>query len=179
MGFLNPTQFKKFINSPIGKTWAKIKTTGKAALEKGYKFFKKGKPSNNTFPENNTFARIVDKSFAEKIKTGELTLSKPNFGNEAFVTAFDDVKGISDPKDLAKKLGLFQDKAGTKLVDTSNYTVLKFKFKKSIEQSLRTPIELMEKRDFGFITGGQTSGGAREWLIDNDAFKKGLIDFID
>jgi hypothetical protein len=75
-------------------------------------------------------------------------------------------------------LGLFEDEGGTILRKLSNDDVLiKFKFKDDIATSLRTPFETAEKaRKFGFVNGGITSGGAREWLINNDAAKTGLID---
>ena len=31
-------------------------------------------------------------------------------------------------------------------------------------------------RLYGFINGGKTKGGAREWLVNNDAAKTGIID---
>jgi hypothetical protein len=179
LGFTKGSQLSGFIKKPIGKAWAKIKATGQAVTEKGYKLFKKDVPVNNPFPEHGVYARIVDKRFADKIRKGELPLSRPNSGNEAFVTALDDIKDVANPKDYAKKLSLYTDKAGTQLVDTAEHTVLKFKFKPDIQQSIRSPVELLEKRNFGFIPGGRTKGNAREWLIDNDAFQRGLIEFID
>uniref|UniRef100_UPI003563E229 pre-toxin TG domain-containing protein n=1 Tax=Halobacteriovorax sp. TaxID=2020862 RepID=UPI003563E229 len=179
LGFSKASQLGEFIKSSTGRTWSKIKATGQAVTEKGYKLFKKDVPINNPFPDSGVYARVVDKKFADKIKKGELPLSRPNAGNEAFVTALDDIKDISNPTAYAKRLSLYTDKAGTQLVDTTEYTVLKFKFKPDIQQSIRTPIELLEKRNFGFIPGGRTIGNAREWLISNDAFQRGLIEFVD
>lgn len=180
LGFDKSSQIGEFINSSAGKTWAKIKTTGQASVNKGYKIFNKDVPISNDMPLNGVYARIVDKKYADKIRSGELGLSRNNPGNEAFVTAFDDVANILNPSDYAKKLSLFSDKAGNNLLDTSDYVVLKFKFKLEIERSLRTPFETANNaRNYGFVPGGTTAGGAREWLVDNDAVKRGIIEFID
>jgi hypothetical protein len=42
---------------------------------------------------------MVPKHLADKIKSEELPLSRPNSGNEAFVTALEDVKDVVNPKD--------------------------------------------------------------------------------
>ncbi len=180
LGFDKASQLGEFIKLSTGKTWDKIKATGQAAVDNGYKIFKKDVPISNDMATNGIYARVVDKKYADKIRSGELGLSRNNPGNEAFVTALDDVANISNPSDYAKKLSLYSDKAGSNLVDTSDYVVLKFKFKPEIEKSLRTPFETANNaRNYGFVPGGTTAGGAREWLIDNDGVQRGIIEFID
>jgi hypothetical protein len=179
LGFGKATQLGEFIKSSTGKTWADVQASGRVLKDKAFKLFRKDVPLGNEMPSNGIYARVVDKDYVEKIKSGEAYFSLPNDGNEAFVAAFDDIKDITNPKDFAERLSLFTDEAGTVLKDTSNYQVLKFKFKNEIAQSLRTPFELLDKRGFGFFPGGKTKGGVREWLIDNDAVKKGYVEFID
>ena len=55
--------------------------------------------------------------------------------------------------------------------------IVEFKFKNGIATSLRSPVETPNNlRNYGFVPGGRTGGGAREWLIDGDAPIKGYID---
>lgn len=166
------------LDSAGGKVLQAIRKTGTVAADDSYKIFDKASKIGNPIPEGEVFARIVPKNLASKIKSGELSLSRPNFHNEAFVTAYDDVRAISDPKDLANKLSLFMDQAGTIPVDTSNYVVLKFKFKGDTAL-LASPVEFGSQRGFGFLPGGKTVGGAREWIIDSNINQRNLIEFID
>lgn len=180
LGLNKSSQFGEFIKSSTGKTWKKIKVTGKAAVGEGYKFFNKETFVRHKLPLNGEYARVVDKRYAGKIRSGELALSRDNPGNEAFITALDDIGSISNPADYAERLSLYTDSAGKNLVDTSDYVVLKFRFKTEIEKSLRTPFETLDNaRKYGFFPGGSTAGGAREWLIDNDAVRRDIIEFID
>lgn len=173
-------KIKDFLQSTVGKKWENLRTNGVSVFDNGFKFFKKEIPLSNDMPSNGIYARVVDKKYAARIRSGELGLSRSISENEAFVTAFDDVATIANPSDYAKKLSLYTDSAGKNLVNTKDYVILKFKFKSSIEKSLRTPIEkLGEPRGYGFIPGGTTAGGAREWLIDSDAAQVGIIEFID
>jgi hypothetical protein len=179
LGVTSGQQIKGLLEKPVGKVWAKIQSLGKVEAEGSYKVFNKEIPINNPLPQDGMFARVVPKHLADKIKSGELPLSRPNGGNEAFVTALEDIKDVTNPKDFAARLSLYSDEAATTIANTSDAVALKFRFKGDVAASLRSPIELLEKRGFGFVPSGRTQGNVREWLIDNDAYQKGLIEFIE
>ena len=94
------------------------------------------------------------------------------------MTAWEDIKNLH-PEQLSKKLGLCKNSEATMPLDTSDFVVLKFKFREQADV-LASPVETPWKpRAYGFLPGGRTTGGAREWLIDSDAQLKGQIEFIE
>jgi hypothetical protein len=126
----------------------------------------------NDLPTSGQYAIAVPKALADDLAKGVVRFKNA----ETFVTAWEDVAGMSRTE-LAKRLGLYSDKAGTVLKDTSDYSVLKFRFKDGLD-ILSCPLETVAGRCYGFIPGGRTSGGAREWLMNNQAIQDGLVEWI-
>jgi hypothetical protein len=183
IGINTGQKIKNFVSTSKGKILSEINKTGKYFSDDGFKFFKNTEKIANEFPQNKTFAKVMERSYAEKFKLGKGTLSgirkDASTGvtiNEAFITAADDLSDLKDPESFSKKLSLFSDSEGTNLVQLdSNYVVVEFKFNDSFYNGIRSPVETHPSRAKGFIPGGQTAGGAREWLIDSDAAMKGHI----
>lgn len=182
IGIRRVTGAKQFLSSRMGKTWTKAMATGEVTAEYGIQKLDLASPINNPLPDNKLFARVMRKDKVEALKSGRgefagnVLDSNGNLANEVFITSVDDLKGLEDSESIAKKLHLITETGSTELRDLgSNYVVIEFKFKDSF-QGLRSPIEIDGGRGFGFLPGGRTAGGAREWLIDNDAAMKGIID---
>ena len=169
---------ERVLESAVGRALRTIRHNGLINVEEGYKVFDGSGKFTNPIPENGVFARIVPRDMASKIVSGEVPLSRPNIHREAFITAYEDLCTVNDPREFAKRLSLFQDHAGTLPVDTSNYVVLRFRFKGDTAL-LASPVEFGGQRGFGFLSGGKTAGGAREWIIDHDLNQRNLIEFID
>ena len=184
IGLTRASITSRFLRSSTGRVWFKIKASGKISTEYGFKVFRKDVHSVE-LPVNGEFARIMPKDYAKKLLKGEGDFSRifrdPSTGrtvNESFITAYDDIKNVTGYEGVAKKLALFDDVAATNLRSLSeNDVIVRFKFKAGVERSLRTPIETPRNlRKYGFLPGGRTAGGAREWLIDSDSVKKGFVD---
>ncbi|MEO0336665.1 MAG: hypothetical protein AAF202_09730, partial [Pseudomonadota bacterium] len=183
VGLKTANDFKAFATSNTGKVINKVRDLGVIATEYGYKAFNLGSDISNPMPGNGRFARVMPAEFVDDLKAGNATLSRvdPNdlATNEAFITAADDLAGITRGEDLAKRLSLYTNRQGTTLrpLVPGQDVIVEFNFKGSIETGLRSPIELPNNlREYGFSPGGRTGGGAREWLIDGDAPRKGYID---
>ena len=63
-------------------------------------------------------------------------------------------------------MSLFRDIEG-RLTDTSGDVMVKFKLREVEKVGIRSPIETIPPRGYGFKPGGRTAGGAREWIINN------------
>ena len=183
IGFNTGRSMQDFVKSSVGKIVNKIRVLGKVQTEYGYKIFRKSTKISNHFPANGKFARIMPKQFVQDLKAGKARFSRvdPNDPtvNEAFITAADELSGLSKGDDIVKKLSLFSNADATQYrnLDPMTDVIVEFKFKDNVATSLRSPTETANNlREYGFIPGGKTGGGAREWLIDGDAVKKGYID---
>jgi hypothetical protein len=75
-----------------------------------------------------------------------------------FVTAADDVRGITSAADLARRLTLVEETGGFR---KGPFTIIEF------DNPCRTTVVPTMRSEAGWIPGGQTAGGAREWLIPN------------
>ncbi len=137
-------------------------------------------PILNPLPENGRFARVMPRVDAEIAKNGNGVLSNSqNALNEAFITAAEDIEGINSKSKLAERLGLYKDSSGVKLKDLNDFVIFEFDIKDLKNVNLRPPLEYLGKpRGYGFIPGGKTSGGAREWIVDADISKKDLLENI-
>jgi hypothetical protein len=83
-----------------------------------------------------------------------------------FISAAEDLEGINTVAGAQQRLSLFSDAAGT-VPNTSSNTLVTFRIGNVNNIGLSTPIETVRPRGYGFIGGGQTAGGAREWIINN------------
>ncbi|NDC83802.1 hypothetical protein EB093_09120 [bacterium] len=107
-------------------------------------------------PVPSRVARVIDEEFL-----GTETLAR---GSEAWVTAADDIKGISNSTDLAKRLTLTNENG--RLLDDSK-VILEF----DTPSGIATPIN---RNNPGFVTPGtgKTAGGAREFVIPNQKLEE-------
>lgn len=80
------------------------------------------------------------------------------------MTAYSDVRHVRTVRGMARRLGLYDD-AGNLRPDANALVV--FRLRKPLEQSgiIATPV----RRSYvGFVGGGRTIGGAREWVLPAD-----------
>ncbi|MGO8989042.1 MAG: RHS repeat-associated core domain-containing protein [bacterium] len=118
----------------------------------------------NPLPENSTFVRVMPKKYAEAFLNG-----KGNLGSgteEVFISAVDDLAKATTRAGAQQRLSLFRDVEGT-LPNTSGDVMVKFKLRDVEKVGVRSPIETVPSRGYGFKPGGRTAGGAREWIINN------------
>jgi hypothetical protein len=182
LGFQTAKDVKDFVSSGAGKAVLEIQDTGRIATEDGFKVFERVGSLRNPIPENGTFSRVMPRAYVEELRAGRARFSRIDPTNpainESFITAADDLAGLSKGDDIARKLALYEDQAGTVYRKLgADDVIVEFKFKNGIATSLRSPVETPNNlRSYGFVPGGRTGGGAREWLIDGDAPIKGYID---
>lgn len=102
----------------------------------------------------------MPRKYAKQLEAG---VGKLAGGSEAFVTAYSDVRHIRTVRGMARRLGLYDD-AGNLRLDANALVV--FRLRKPLEQSgIATPV----RRSYvGFVGGGRTIGGAREWVLPAD-----------
>lgn len=111
----------------------------------------------NALPTNRRFATVMPRKFAEQLANGEGKLSG---GMEAWITAADDLNGITTVEGAAKRLTLVDEVGNFRLQGDA---VVEFEFKDT--SGIASPYS---RSNPGFINGGKTAGGAREWLIPSD-----------
>jgi len=125
---------------------------------------------SNPLPENGIFNRVMPKKYAEAFERGDGYIG----GGEVWITAADDLTGVTTRSQAQQRLSLYQDFDAT-IPNTSGDVLVQFKLKDFNNNSLITPIEIgdtssfgpIQPRGYGFHPGGKTGGGAREWLIGN------------
>ncbi len=112
---------------------------------------------NNSFPENGRYSSVMPKEYADALKNGNGKLSG---GTEAWITASDDLAGINTVEGVANRLTLIDDAGNLRLHGDA---VVQF----SIDDmtGIASPYN---RTNAGFINGGRTGGGAREWLVQSD-----------
>ena len=133
----------------------------------------KSTTTSNPLPNNDTFARVMPSRYAEAFASGKGNIGG---GTEVFVTSVDDLAGITTKSGIQQKLSLFTDYEG-KTPNLSGDAMVTFKVKDLNGIGLRSPIETNPARGYGFVHGGKTAGGAREWLLNNGtAIELGVYD---
>ncbi|QVK18249.1 hypothetical protein KHQ81_00590 [Mycoplasmatota bacterium] len=80
-------------------------------------------------------------------------------GPEAFITAADDLAGINTIEGAAKRLTLLEPSGALRL---DGNAIVEFRLKSV--KGIRSPYNRTYP---GFINGGLTGGGAREWIVDS------------
>jgi len=101
----------------------------------------------------------IPTTMARVIPTGRnpTTLGRPG-ADDVFVTAADDIAGMNSSQ-IAERLGIPDSPNG--------FTVIEFP---TPSQGVASPVF---RTDPGFIQGGRTSGGAREFVIPNQPIPNG------
>ena len=107
-----------------------------------------------TNPPADRLARVVSAVFANVA-----TLASP-MKREAFVTAFEDLEGITTALELAERLTLVDE--DDRLL-SGPWVIIEFD---TPESSLASPVF---RSISGFVGKGRTAGGAREFVIPNTA----------
>ena len=139
----------------------KNKITSPGVLQQPSAAFQKSFASqgiSNALPKNGRFAIVMPKKFADQLSKGKGKLSG---GAEAWITAADDLKGINTIEGAARRLALVDDAGNLRLQGNA---VVEFEFKDI--SGIASPYN---RSNPGFISGGKTGGGAREWLVPSDA----------
>lgn len=120
-----------------------------AAFTKISKFGSVSKLSN---PVPDRLARVRSADFSDSP-----TLGPPN-ASDTFVTAASDLKGITTAEGLAKRLTLLDGNGNLK---KGPFQIIEFD---TPSTGLSSPVF---RTDPGFIGGGRTAGGAREFTLPN------------
>jgi hypothetical protein len=131
----------------------------------------------NALPADGVYARVIGPELVPGVTSGDGLLAR--LGQpEAFITAAEDLRGFTDPAHIAKRVGLYVDPLGNTLRDVRGSSIIEFKFVDN--EILSTPVNFDPslRRQSGWISGGKTVGGAREWIIGADALQKRLIQII-
>jgi len=121
------------------------------------------KTAANPLPANGVFCRVMPAKYAEAFARGEGAIAG---GGEVFISAAEDLAGIGTVAGAQRRLALFKDAAGT-VPSMSGDTLVTFRIRDINKVGLRSPIQTVPPRGYGFVPGGRTGGGAREWLINN------------
>jgi hypothetical protein len=111
----------------------------------------------NELPKNGLFATVMPSKYVEAVKKGQGALSG---GTEAWITAADDLAGISTVEGAAKRLTLVDEAGNLRLASDA---VVIFRIKNL--SNLASPYN---RSNPGFVNGGLTGGGAREWLVPSN-----------
>ncbi len=112
----------------------------------------------NPIPVDRIFARAMPEKFAKQIQEGKALLSPQA---DSWVTAAEDLKGITSIEEVAKKLTLVEKDGALRLKSNA---IVEFRLKNP--SGIASPINRL---DPGFIGGGKTLGGAREYIIPSNA----------
>jgi hypothetical protein len=163
----------KFFSYRTIDAFLAFRNAGKAALEEGAVLFSKEKTILVEFPSDQRFARVMSRDLAEKVIEGAAPLSSKNM---VFVAAAEDIAKLDSRQAVARKLALYSDTEGKVLRTFGNDVVVEFKFTAADNPLLSNAIGKPNSWGLGWIPGGRTAGGAREWLLDSSAVSNGLID---
>jgi len=159
----------------VDQLWLKMREAGSAVEEGSLIKFNSTSFANNIMPSDNLFARVMSNEYLEALlnSTGKLAN-----GEEAFITAAEDLIGLTRSEEIAQRLSLFSDIEGTILKDLGDSSIVHFRF---VDQPvLAFPVDFLANppRIYGWIFTGSTQGGAREWIIDSQAAINGLIEIV-
>jgi hypothetical protein len=123
------------------------------------------KAITNPLPENGLFSRVISAEHYAAWVEGKAPLG----GKDGmWITAADDLKGISTSSGVQQRLSLFDDYAGT-TPRQGQMVRIDFKLDNPSTSGISSPIQTVPERGYGFIGGGQTGGESREWLIDSSS----------
>lgn len=105
------------------------------------------------------FARVVSLEHLNDIESGVLQIGRADNDGRIFVVAADDIAGISTPEELAKRLTLLNESGQ---LNVKSYAIIEFNL--DDVTNLTFPVF---RSNPGFISGGYTLGGAREYTMAN------------
>jgi hypothetical protein len=162
--------------SPLGQKIINARSTGMAKVDDSFTQLDRTSRLGNPFPANGRYSVSVPREFANDYLDASKRVGRAD-ATEIWITAAEDVASIRDPRELSRRLSLYTDLAGKQRKDTSNYVSIEFEFSRQHDPLMHTPIQATNPaREYGWVPGGRTQGGAREWLITPDAFNNGTID---
>lgn len=163
--------------SPLGRVALRARTAGIAEIgEKTFQALEKASEIHNPFPADGVYAHAVKRAFVDDILGAKVTPASARV-NERWITAAEDLRDVAS-EGLSQRLSLYIDEAGTIHRDTSDYVIMEFKFNRIHDPALTSPVDfdLANPRKFGWIPGGRTSGGVREWVVPPNVFSNGMVD---
>jgi hypothetical protein len=160
----------------LERVWVRLREGGTIFDEGAVKLFDDRDLMRVALPDDGIFARVVPRGSVDEIIAGTRPLSS-SASNEAFITAASDLTGLSAGGPIAQRLGLYNDEFGTVLRELEDHVIVSFKV---TGPGLASPVNFDRPftRLAGWMYGGITKGGAREWIIDADARAKGAIEFV-
>jgi hypothetical protein len=156
--------------------WESARQSGSAVDDGSTLLLKKSPEVIGDAPADGLFARIVRKDAdIAKTDTGALNPSDKH----AFITAASDIEGLETSNQIAERLSLFVKDSTTEYRNLSDDVVVVFKFKNGFGPPA-IPWDFAQTGGYsaGWIPGGFTVGGAREWIVDTDLSEKGFIEVI-
>ncbi len=112
-----------------------------------------GNTVTNSLPANGKFSTVMSSDYAEAIANKGALVGKDEF----WVTAADDMSGISSAQDAAERLTLIDSNGALR---TNGNAILNFELNGT--SGISSPINRINS---GFVQGGLTGGGAREWIL--------------
>jgi hypothetical protein len=119
------------------------------------------------------YARVMEETWANEVVKGG-TLSSDSV---AFITERQAIGGISSRSEMARRLSLLDKSNPAAFQDLSKHVVVEFRFVTDEPLAyIASPFGELGRYGPGFIPGGYTAGGVREWLVDSSAMSKGMID---
>jgi hypothetical protein len=122
--------------------------------------------SASKMPENGVFSRVISADHYKAWREGKAPLGGKD---GAWITAAEDLAGVTTSSGVQKRLSLFNDAAGT-VPKEGPFVKIDFTLPDGPGASgLSSPIQTVPPRGYGFVPGGKTGGGAREWLMPSDA----------
>ena len=103
------------------------------------------------------YARVVSLDYLNDIQAGRLKVGPADINGRTFIVAADDIAGVSTPEALAKRLTLLNQNGQ---LDVKSYAIIEFNLNNVSD--LTFPVF---RNNPGFISGGYTLGGAREYTM--------------
>ncbi len=159
--------------------WLELRELGYGADDGAVGIFRDTTFSKVELPSDGIYARVVKNQYVDGIVNGTGNLSG---GNEAFITAARDLDGLTTPEEIANRLTLREPNPdgspNTIIRDLTGHTIVEFKISGNF--GIQTPVnfDFPYLRDTFWQYGGQTLGGAREWIIKSDASLNHIIEVI-
>jgi hypothetical protein len=156
-------------------TWETSRQTDSALDEGSTILFKNSPAIIGQPPENGLYARVLPKD-ADLVTKGSGVLNTKEY---AFITAASDIEEMDTSGQIAERLSLFEPDSTTQFRDLSDDVVVLFRFKNGYGPgALPVNFTSVGGNYGGWIAGGVTRGGAREWIVDSDLSTKGFIEIV-
>ena len=160
----------------VAGTWEASRQTGQALDDGSTVVLKNSGKIIGEPPADGLFARVLPKD-ADLVTSGTGVFNTKQ--TYAFITAASDLEGLETSGQIAERLSLFKEGSTSEYRDLSGEVVLEFKFKSGFgPPAAPWGFEKSGGYTAGWIPGGETPSGAREWVVDTDLPKKGFVEIV-